>query len=67
MGSIRQDIRYSLRIFVRSPGFAAVTVTILALGIGANTAIFSILNALVFRVRIPRDGDQRSELMSITI
>jgi predicted permease len=49
MGSLRQDVRHALRIFGRSPGFAAVMVAILALGIGANTAIFSILDALVLR------------------
>jgi len=46
---LRQDLRHGLRAFLRSPGFAAVIVLTLALGIGANTAIFSLLNALVLR------------------
>src|SRR5262249_10721962 len=43
------DLWYSLRLIKRSPGFATITVATLALGIGANTAIFSILDALVLR------------------
>ncbi len=43
------NIRYALRTCVRSPGFAAVTTISLALGIGANTAIFSILDTVLFR------------------
>jgi predicted permease len=44
-----QNIRYGLRAFLRSPAFAAVTIISLALGIGANTAIFGILDALLLR------------------
>src|ERR1039457_3759149 len=48
MALLWQNIRYALRTSVRSPGFAAVTAISLALGIGANTAIFSILDAVLF-------------------
>src|SRR3974377_2149952 len=49
MRSLVWDLRYTLRSLARNPGFAAVVILVLALGIGANTAIFTVIDSVLLR------------------
>jgi predicted permease len=61
-----QDVRYAVRAYRRTPGFALVVVVTLALAIGANTVIFSLLNALVLRDLPVRDPDTLVQISTVT-
>ena len=62
MGNFLQDLRYGLRVLAKSPGFTAVAVLSLTLGIGANTTIFTLAKA-IFLKTIP--VNEPSTLMSL--
>ena len=61
--NLRQNLRLAVRSLLRAPAFAAVTILTLALGIGANTAIFSIVNGVILR---PLGYPKPEQLMYLT-
>ena len=63
LDTLLQDLRYGARMLVKNPGFTTVAVLILALGIGANTAIFSMINGLMLRTLPVRDPGRLVELL----
>ncbi len=62
MSTFLQDLRYGLRLLLKAPGFTVVAVLSLALGIGANTTIFTLINAVLLN---PIPVEQPSTLVSV--
>ncbi len=62
MNSFGQDVRYAVRVLLGKPGFSLTVILTLALGIGANTAVFSFVNSFFMR---PLPADEPDELVRV--
>jgi len=62
MGNLLDDIRYGIRMLLKHPGFTTIAVLVLALGIGANTAIFALVNSMLLR---PILAESPEELVAV--
>jgi hypothetical protein len=67
METLTKDIRYAIRSSIRYPAFTLIAVVTLALGIGANTAIFSVVNALLLRSLPFTEPDKLMQVWEVSI
>src|SRR5262245_54093226 len=65
MSSFLQDVRYGVRTLARSPGFAATAIATLALGIGATTAMFTVVDGVLLKPLRYRDADRIVALSTV--